>query len=66
MSNLARWRRIALERAVTAEMATVEFEEAKKSGDPDKIAVANRYFVQANRMLVAANVKLGELAHGAA
>lgn len=62
MSNLTRWQRIAIDRAVVAELAAMEVEEARVIGDPERLTVADRYHNEAKRMLSAAETKLAELA----
>jgi len=62
MSNLIGWQRITIDRAVVAELTSMELDEARLMNDPAKIAVADRYHNQAKRMLAAAQLKLTEFA----
>lgn len=59
--TLRRWQNLAIERAVTVELAELEVEEAKVRGNSESIAIADRYYDQAKRMLRSAMRKLEEL-----
>jgi hypothetical protein len=61
MSDLRRWQRLAIDRAVVAEMAKIEVEQARDRGDPESLAIADRYHDQATRMLNTALRKMDEL-----
>lgn len=59
--QLATRQRLAIDRAVVAELAAIEAEEARLIGDADRITIADRYFREAQQMLTAARVKLRQL-----
>lgn len=59
--HLATWQRLAIDRAVVAELAAMEADEARIIGDDDRITIADRYFREAQQMLTAARVKLRQL-----
>lgn len=65
MSNLKLWQRLAVDRALVAEMAAVEVEEAKKIGDLERVTIADRYHNQAVRLLATAQRKLADFAREA-
>lgn len=65
MSELARWQTLAIERAVTLELATLEVEQATERGHSESIIIADRYRHQAKRMLNNAIRKVSELEHAA-
>lgn len=62
MSNLKLWQRLAVDRALVAELSAMEVEEAKKIGDLERITIADRYHHQAKRLFATAERKLTEFA----
>ncbi|WP_085044355.1 hypothetical protein [Ensifer aridi] len=62
MSNLKLWQRLAVDRALVAELSAMEVEEAKIIGDPERLTIADRYHNQAVRLLATAQRKLAEFA----
>lgn len=61
MSNLKLWQRLAVDRALVAELSAMEVEEARIIGDLERLTIADRYHNQAVRLLATAQRKLAEL-----
>lgn len=64
MSNLKLWQRLAVDRALVAELSAMEVEEARKIGDLERLTIADRYHNQAVRLLATAQRKLSEFSQG--
>jgi len=54
MSDLARWKRLAIDRAAMLALTSVELEEARTKSDPEKLIIADRYHHQAKRLFATA------------